>query len=44
MDERIKELLRIGKIVIIIISAIIGLAVLLAYRMSVYFGVPGFKD
>jgi hypothetical protein len=44
MDEKLKDLIRILKIIIMIILAIIGLAVLLAYKMSVFIGNPGFRN
>jgi hypothetical protein len=44
MDEKMKYLIPIGKIILMIISAVIGLAVLLAYKMSVFFGNPGFRN
>jgi hypothetical protein len=44
MDEKMKDIIRIIKIILLIISAVIALAVLLAYKMSIFFGVPGFKN
>jgi hypothetical protein len=43
-NEKIKGLIRIGKMILLILSAIVALAVLIAYKMSIFFGVPGFKD
>jgi hypothetical protein len=44
MDEKLKDLIRIVKIIIIFIAAVIGLAVLLAYKMSAFIGNPGFRN
>jgi hypothetical protein len=43
-DEKLKELIRIIKIVLLILSAIVGLAVLIAYKIGTYFGNPGFRN
>jgi len=42
-NEKIKGLIRVGKIILLILSAIVGLAVLLAYKMGTFFGNPGFR-
>ena len=44
VNEELKYFIRFGKIILIIIAAIIGLALFLAYNMSVFLGVPGFKN
>lgn len=43
-NDKIKGLIRVGKMILLILSALVGLAVLTAYKMSIFFGVPGFKD
>jgi len=43
MDEKMNYIMRIIKIILMIIFAVIALAVLLAYKMSVFLGTPGIK-
>jgi len=43
MEEKIKQLIRLGKILLLIIGGLIALSVWLAYKLSVIVGVPGFK-
>jgi hypothetical protein len=43
MDEKLNDLVRIGKILLLIIGGLITLAVWLAYELSVVVGVPGFR-
>jgi hypothetical protein len=43
MEDNFRNIGRIVKIVVGIISALIGLAVLLAYALGKFFGTPSFK-
>jgi len=43
MDEKMNDMIRIIKIIFMIIFAVIALAVLIAYKMSIFFGAPGFR-
>ena len=43
LEEKIKQLIRLGKIFLLIIGGLIALSVWLAYKLSVIVGVPGFK-
>ena len=43
MDEKLNNLIRIGKILLLILGGLIALAVWLAYELSVVVGVPSFK-
>jgi hypothetical protein len=44
MGDKLKELFRVGKIILTIILGIVGLAIWLAYKMSVVIGVQGYKN
>jgi hypothetical protein len=43
MDEKLNNLIRIGKILLLIIGGLVTLAVWLAYELSVVVGTPSFK-
>jgi hypothetical protein len=43
MDEKIKNLIQIGKIILLIIGGLIALSVWLAHELSIIVGPPSFK-
>jgi hypothetical protein len=43
MNEKLKSLIQIGKIILIIIGGLIALSVWLAYELSIVVGPPSFK-